>query len=238
MISMDMPKGFSTPMNDDKGYISYEQGLALIKAAGSLNERYELLVKSLFYTGRRIGEVVGKFGITPDVINYDGGFITFFILKKNPRRKDKTLPKELPVKRAVPVYPPLLEDLRAYIVKNDLLGRPNDVIFDMTVRNAEYVIERIGLVAGEMYPDLFPDEREINGRRKIFIGHKPLHPHHFRHGFAVHLAKNMGGSLEDSRQLQLLLQHSDLTITQEYLKYSLNDTKRLLNKAFNRVKPE
>ncbi len=54
-----------------------------------------------------------------------------------------------------------------------------------------------------------------------------IHPHTFRHSFAIHLVR----SGVDIRRLQLLLGHSNLNTTQVYLQFRDQDLREVYNKV-------
>ncbi|MGB8311688.1 MAG: tyrosine-type recombinase/integrase [Halobacteriota archaeon] len=54
-----------------------------------------------------------------------------------------------------------------------------------------------------------------------------LHPHTFRHSFAIHLV--MSGV--DVRRVQLLLGHANLNTTQVYLQFKDEDLRDVYNKV-------
>jgi len=242
---------------DMSGYVTYDQAQAIIKA--TTTPRDALLIKTLFFTGRRIGEIVKPFGFTPSDINYDKGYINFQIEKQNMRKRSclrcrakvsmiqtlcyrcghgefSPLPPRSPPKRLpIPVYPPLLEELKEYVVNSSLRGRPNELVFNLSARHVSRIIDKAGSIASEVNPELFPDVR-IRERDKlpvVYLGKKPLHPHHFRHGFATHLSKFVGGSAEDSKQLQILMAHSDIRLTQLYIQTTPERIRKTLMRAFN-----
>ena len=62
-----------------------------------------------------------------------------------------------------------------------------------------------------------------------WVGNKRIHPHHFRHSYAVHLIK-CGVPL---RTVQKLLAHSDITMTAHYLQFSTEDVKEQLEGVFD-----
>jgi integrase/recombinase XerD len=53
-----------------------------------------------------------------------------------------------------------------------------------------------------------------------------IHPHTFRHSFAIHLVRNG----MDLRRLQLLLGHSSLSVTQVYLQFKDQDIREIYEK--------
>ena len=63
------------------------------------------------------------------------------------------------------------------------------------------------------------------------VGNKHIHPHHLRHSFAVHLARNMR-SPADLAFLQDLLEHSDIRFTLYYLQFAPKETRAILERSF------
>lgn len=65
---------------------------------------------------------------------------------------------------------------------------------------------------------------------KSGLNYKNIHPHTFRHSFAVHFLKS-GGNI---RALQKILGHTDLATTQKYLDLTLSDIKEEYNMVWNK----
>jgi integrase/recombinase XerD len=97
-----------------------------------------------------------------------------------------------------------LQLLSEYIsTQNILVDRP---IFTIKRCQVHTIAKKYGSMAG------------INGS---------IHPHTFRHSFAIHLIR----SGVDIRRLQLLLGHSDLNTTQVYLQFRDQDLRDVYNKV-------
>jgi len=62
----------------------------------------------------------------------------------------------------------------------------------------------------------------------LHIGSSRIHPHHFRHSFAVMFA-NKSKTPADIRKLQLFMGHANLSTTEHYLKFSKADMKEIIN---------
>ena len=60
-----------------------------------------------------------------------------------------------------------------------------------------------------------------------------VHPHSFRHTFAVWIVQNMENP-GDLKVLKELLEHSDIKMTEHYLQFSTKQTKALLEKTFKK----
>lgn len=112
--------------------------------------------------------------------------------------------------RYVPVTDDLLDMIKKYITDKKSKKNRSEYIFPITrVRIFQIV---------KMYAE------------KSGLNHKNIHPHTFRHSFAVHFLKR-GGNI---RALQKILGHSDLTTTQKYLDLTLNDIKDEYNMVWNK----
>ncbi|BDC36016.1 MAG: hypothetical protein EF806_03345 [Candidatus Methanoliparum thermophilum] len=100
--------------------------------------------------------------------------------------------------RYVPITEDLLNRIKKYLIDKKTRS---DYIFNITrVRIFQIV---------KMYA------------KKSGLDYKNIHPHTFRHSFAVYFLKR-GGNL---RALQKILGHSDLATTQKYLDLTLSDIK-------------
>ena len=53
----------------------------------------------------------------------------------------------------------------------------------------------------------------------LYIGNKKIHPHHFRHSFAVNYIKAGNNSIEDLKFIQEYLGHSSIAMTSWYLQF-------------------
>jgi integrase len=173
--------------------------------------------------------------------------ITWNILKKNPRRstkdkdgniithysqKDKAAPKKV----TLPIDKEMLNNLAEYIREYQI--RPADPLFPFSRQRAWQIIINLGHIAAEKNPDLFHTEakpyiikRKIVYKNLVIIGRKGIHTHNLRHSAAVFLAKKCKNP-EDVRKLQMILQHSNILMTQEYLKYASSESRELIDSAF------
>lgn len=203
------------PMADAKGYLSREEVNRILEAASKQSPRNYLLILTMLYTGRRVSEIVegvGGYGLRPMDIDFDSSNITYRILKKRPRSKEAVKegrPKAEPISKTLPANKTLLEILRQYIQANNL--KPEQFIFSITKQRAGQLVKRIGELSGVMY-----------------VGKKPLHPHHFRHTFAVWISREQIANPEDVVELKELLQHSDIRMTMTYLRYGNTKARQLI----------
>ena len=203
------------PMKDEKGYLTDEQMDKVLEIAGQRSIRDLMLLVTLAYTGRRVSEIVrgtGGHGIKPQDIDYNSGNITYNIMKKNRRTKQQIIEKQphsIPIRKSLPCNPKLLLVLKKFI--DDHKIQPDQFIFDMTSQWAGLIIAAIGREAG------------IG-----LVGSRPLHPHHFRHTFAVNITRVSMATPEDLKELQNLLQHSSIDMTMEYLRYGHTRARELV----------
>ena len=107
--------------------------------------------------------------------------------------------------RRIIISTTLAETLQYYIKEH----KPQTQLFKITRFGIFKLVRRLGKRTG------------INT-----IGEKQLHPHHFRHSFAINWIKK-GGGLE---QLQKYLGHTDIKTTTQYLQFSPQDVKEEYDK--------
>lgn len=98
----------------------------------------------------------------------------------------------------------LASRLLVYAENND--RKEYDEIFDMTTRNLHYLIRKWG-------------KKLIN---------KDIHPHTLRHSFAVHFLNKTNNLIK----LQRLMGHKNLSSTEKYLRYTIEDTREEYTEAF------
>ena len=211
---MEEIKKVSNIMLDAHGYIKDTELESLFRVAKESNTRNYAFLKVLALTGRRVSEVVRGdkgYGIKVKDIDFDSRIVTYRILKKNPRKKDEldTKPKPEPSEVMLECNAELIEILRLYCDGK----KPEQYLFPFTRQRARQIITAIGKKAGIEY-----------------VGRKPLHPHHFRHTFAVRMARQDDFKVEDLVDLQDHLQHSDLRMTSHYLKFGKTRSREHLDK--------
>ena len=120
--------------------------------------------------------------------------------------------KKGPTRKLKAIDDETLEMLKAFIIKNKI--EPTDFVFKINRFQEFYLIRKIAKMANIHY-----------------IGEKRPHPHHFRHSFAVNIIKN-STKPQDLRILQQILEHSKLDITAQYLQFSQEDQRKMINRAF------
>jgi len=205
-------------MKDLTGFLTRKQMERLLKYCENDNQRVLLWV--LMRTGRRITEIIGRkpyvhrnknegiskvypgiVGIRPCDILWDSSQISFAIVKK---RK--------PVRKLKYVDEMTLKILKQYIEVNEI--QKKEQLFNCTRGGVYKMLRRIGDKAG------------IRS-----VGSKRLHPHHFRHSYAV-LRVKMDKSAESLRKLQQHLEHHSLDMTAHYLQFNPEDEKEVAEKMW------
>lgn len=168
--------------------------------------RDKVLIRLLWTTGRRITEILN---IKIHEIDFQLGKISFHIEKKsemvNGFRQKKDLVKLKPIDEFT------LNLVKWYVSDSEL--KPNQYLFEsefnpghpISRQRAFQIVRRVAEKAGvEKVGGCYP------------------HPHHFRHSYAVDMAKNLK-SPADLRKLQMRLEHSNLGVTEQYLQFSDED---------------
>jgi len=194
------------------------------------NIRDYMLIKLLSRTGRRVTEITGRkpytkiHGVRPCDIRPDG-YIEWCILKKNPIRKktrsgakrseevmNEMRIKKEPKKVLKPIDDYTLSELQLFI--EDFKITPHSRIFPITDRRVRYIISNIGKKCNIVRPD------------------KLIHPHNFRHSFAINYLKANNTNPAALLHVKDLLDHSKLETTSVYLQFTQEDKKKALNKTF------
>jgi len=139
--------------------------------------------------------------LIPFDINWSEKLVTWTILKR-----------KIPMKKTLPVNGDLIERLRDYIRDNNI--GDNDYVFKISRQRVFQLVRKYGAKAGVEW-----------------IGKKRIHPHHLRHSFAVHMAKNIKNPAE-LRKLQELMAHSGINITAYYLQFNPTESRELLERTW------
>lgn len=211
-------------MNDLTGYFKEGQRKMIYNAADNIRDK--VLIRLLWMTGRRIGEILS---IRVSDIDFDKSSIVTHIEKKTQNKKDE----------------------HGNIIRNDN-GRPVKIkldltdlteIDDFTKRLIIEYVNRLGLQSNDyLLRSDFKDENKPISRQRadqiikrlsysvgIYkVGNKKPHVHNFRHSFAIDMANKMK-SPADVRKLQMMMNHSTLAVTETYLKFNREGFKELLN---------
>ncbi len=190
-------------------YLRPHEARKLIDA--TTNDRDHLLLNTMWQTGARISEV-----LTLRPCDVDENGITIDTLKKRLCEKRRTksgswakLPKpilkEKKAKRIIPIQQALLSEFMSYAYKNKL--EPDAKFFDIGRARAFQIVDKAS------------EDTKIGK-------YKNIHPHLFRHGFAVNYLF-CGGLFPN---LKKLLGHSSILTTMIYLRLTQSDIKQDIDK--------
>lgn len=215
---IDTNKTFE-PMRDKQGYFKEGQRQAIFNAAES--DRDKLLIRLLWKTGRRIGEILQ---IMVKDIDLKDKQILWHIEKKTIKIGEKIvkgIKKDIRKRFDKRVWKPIddytLELISKYIESNNL-SIERHLFF--SIQNPLRPITR---------QRAFQIIRKCCDKAKVsMVGTKRPHPHHFRHTLAIDMAKQIKtpGGL---RLIQQNLEHEDITMTTEYLQFGNQELRDVLN---------
>jgi integrase/recombinase XerD len=187
-----------TPIRDLKAYLSPKQVERLIAVA--TNPRDVLLVRILWRTGVRVGEVIA---LRICDIDFDSRALVIKVQKM--RKKDgKTIEK----RRMVPIDQATLNMVREYLQWRKQFSYKGDLLFPITRQRVDQIFWKLGRKVGIT---------EIGD--PAISKHRNLHPHLMRHSFSIQCVKK-GMSIE---RLQKILGHASPTTTSVYLQWSSTD---------------
>ncbi len=185
-------------------YIRPNEARMLIDAAKTPREH--LLFNIFWQTGGRVSEIIK---LRPVDIAEAGIQMVTLKQRLNTKKRKSTgtwvsrpepvLTKKV-VRRNIPIKPELNTEVMTYAYKAGI--QPNDRFFPISSRRVEQILE--------------------DTAKKCNITYKKVHPHLFRHGFAVNYI-NQGGTLN---RLQKILGHNHIQTTMIYLQLSDSDLRR------------
>jgi integrase len=230
---------FSNIINNESSYLTKIEINQMLKAV--LESKYKikhhkfrnyLLILILYRTGRRISELVGTRpftiikGLRPCDIDFDKGLIEWDILKKNPVRlinqftgrkksKDKLFSEKTnkkPKRLLLPIDSNTLIKVNKFITKYHV-GQ-YDRLFPVNRKRAWQLIQDISIKAGVKRDNM------------------KIHPHMFRHSFAINFLKNNLNDTSALSKVKIFLDHSSLQVTQGYLKITDEVLKNSINDIF------
>ena len=187
-------------MKDLTGYFKSGERTAIYNSAESFRDK--VLIRLLWVTGRRLSEVLN---IKVYEINFESKQIEIHILKKKKSKTSLSYIDEFTnnlIKTFISNHGLKRED---YLFKSEF-----NITQPISRQRAFQIIRAACFKAG------------ITN-----VGNKEPHPHHFRHTFAVEMAKKLK-TPADVRKLQLLLDHSTLAVTEQYLKFADEEVKELI----------
>ena len=187
-------------MKDLKGYLTESQVNNIISTASNLRDR--LILQLMYRCGRRVSEVLM---ITKEDILWDERKIIFNILKR-----------KRPLKEMKPVDDETMGLLKQYVenpgIRKLKKKMDGELLFPVSRQYVFKLIRKLGERAGIEY-----------------VGKKRLHPHHFRHSFAVHQVRTRVKTAEDLRKLQMYMSHANIATTSHYLQFSPDELRDLVD---------
>lgn len=200
----------SIPMKDKRGYLSTDQANMIINQASNMRDR--LILQLMYRCGRRVSEILL---MKRDDILWEDGKIIFNILKR-----------KRPIKELKPVDMDTLKLLRMYVdgefsMKGVRKRMESETLFPVTRQYVFKLVRKLGEQCG------------INK-----VGEKKLHPHHFRHSFAVHAVRTTVKSAEDLRKLQMYMGHANMSTTSHYLQFSPEEMRDLVDGMWTQNKKQ
>ena len=224
---------YSNTMKDKTNYLSFEEIESMLSYCAEEEKiRDYMLILTLFRTARRITEIVGekpytrKVGLRPCDLHPDG-LIEFDILKKNhiksktksgkekdPNRLTKARLLKMPKRCLKAVDTEFYSLLQDYINSESIRDRQR--IFEITRQRAWKIITTIAKECAITRP---------NGK---------IHPHSFRHSYAIFLLKSNPNDAATLRQVQDLLDHSNINMTMHYANFVQQDKIDMLDRVFGR----
>lgn len=197
-----------TPIRDLKAYLSPEQVERLIVVA--TNPRDVLLVRILWRTGIRVSELIG---LKISDIDFDSRALVIKVQKT--RQKDG---KVVERRRIIPIDQGTLDMVGEYLRWRKRFPYKGDLLFPITRQRVDQIFWKLGRKAGI---------REIGD--PAISKHRNLHPHLFRHSFAIFCVRK-GMSID---RLQKILGHVSPTTTSVYLQWSTADLHEDYDKVWN-----
>lgn len=212
------------PMKDIQGFLEPAKIAEIIQHGETQRDR--LLMKTLWATGARISEIVGKKICQKcgQPAHYDSGqkdpprcqcsepeyIHKYPLIRDRIQRKERALVLytlkrgDEALKRLVKIPSNVTEELIQYSVGM----KPEDRIFPITQERAYQIVRA---------------SAERAGIEKV--GDRPPHPHVFRHSHAVAYIKGET-SVEGLRKLQRRFKHSSIDMTAHYLQFATDEKEK------------
>lgn len=189
----------TSAMKDLQGFFREGERERIYRTAEKIRDK--VLIRLLWKSGRRISEVLA---LKVHDIDFENKMIHWTILKK-----------KLPTMALKPIDSKTLQLLEYFIVNSGL--QPDHYLINngnpYQHLNRKYCFEIIRKLCKKA------------GIEKV--GNKKPHPHHFRHSFAIDLVKK-AKSGSGIRIVQQALEHSSLQMTEQYLQFSPEELRELI----------
>lgn len=211
-----MEREWSNAIKDINYAFTWDEILKILDTAKQENYRDYVLLTTLAFTGRRVGEIVSvkekdrvpSPGLKVCDIDFTNQTICFTILKqfKKIKSKDSDYIIKERKKLILPANTKLLELLQEYIRTNNL--KDEDLLFDITRQRVWQIVKK------------YCEKCGIEKKRIV---------HAFRHGFAIKAIQEAERP-EDILSIKKLLAHSNILTTQSYLVFAKTKEKEILEK--------
>jgi site-specific recombinase XerD len=201
-----------TVMKDLQGYFKEGERKAMYNAADS--PRDKLLIRLLWISGRRITEVLQ---IKVHEIDFQLNKIAFHIEKKTEKVNGIKQKKDL-----VKLKP--IDDFTAKLLKwyiNETGLKPDNYLFESEFKTGSPISRQRAFQVIRFIAEKAGVEK---------VGGKLPHAHHFRHSFAIDMARKME-TPADLRKLQMMLEHANLGVTEQYLQFSDEELRDMSSKV-------
>lgn len=189
------------PMKDPKDYLEIKDILVLFENAKNLRDK--ALIYTLFFTGKRVSEVLA---IQTNDVFWEQNSIHFTILKKKTPRKSLK-----------PVHKKVISVLHKYMTEERLIYHENAFVFYSKVKGWKYPMSRQRV-------DQILKEYGKKLRIKTKAGRLP-HAHCFRHSFALWVA-SMLKTPADLLTLKKMMDHSSTELTAYYAERTVGEMKK------------
>lgn len=203
-------------MKDLSGYFKEGERKAIYNSAESFRDK--VLIRLLWITGRRINEILN---IKVYDINFEDKQIIIHVEKKTKKigedENGKSIRSKLDKLSLSYIDKFTTELITSYIKSYELLK--TDYLFKSDFKNNSPITRQRAFQI---------IRKSCNNAGINRVGNSEPHPHHFRHSFAVDMARKLK-SPADIRKLQLMLDHSSLSVTEKYLKFADEEVRGLID---------
>lgn len=213
-------------MKDLGGFFQKGQREAIYAACKSQRDR--VLIRVFWKSGRRCGEVLM---LKVKDIDFENNDIIWHILKKSKKVLDENKEpqfyidefgkqryetKKIDLRVRKPIDKVTAQLLKDYI-ESESLG-PESYVFESPYKiDSPITRQRV-----------FQIVRELCEKAGIyFVGDKKPHPHHFRHSFAIDLAKK-AKTASGVMVIKNALEHSSVSQTEHYLQFGSEELRELI----------
>lgn len=172
------------PMRDTNGYITPEEFETLVSFTNNFRDR--VLLSFIFYTGRRVSEVVRC--IKPEDFNFKDSMVCFTILKRRKQGVFKTWKR---------VKPDVIKIISDYIIAYSIA--PNEWLFSINRFRVDQILREVGKKAAPVLG------WKVNDDGIPFIGKHLIHIHMLRHSHAIDFVKKLPREMDGLEKLHKLM---------------------------------